>query len=65
MEKRIYELTVLNATQRYLKLQKEIPNIDRLIPQYHIASFLNVTPVQLSRIKKELYSKKPTLAEPN
>ena len=39
MEARIYELSVLNATQRYLKLKGEIPNIETLIPQYHIASY--------------------------
>lgn len=56
-EKRIHDLTVLNATERYLKLKNDIPSIENLIPQYHIASFLNITPVQLSRIRKELYSK--------
>lgn len=58
MEKRIFELSVLDATKRYLNLKKEIPDIDNLIPQYHIASYLNITPVQLSRIRKDLYSKK-------
>lgn len=53
---RIQELTTLNATERYLKLKKDAPNIDNLIQQYHIASYLNITPVQLSRIRKELYS---------
>tara|TARA_R110002049_G_scaffold69435_1_gene179921 strand:+ start:147 stop:722 length:576 start_codon:yes stop_codon:yes gene_type:complete len=57
MESRIYDLSVLNATERYLKLKNEISNIDDLIPQYHIASYLNITPVQLSRIRKEIYSK--------
>ncbi|WP_439132669.1 Crp/Fnr family transcriptional regulator [Polaribacter sp.] len=57
METRIYELSVLNATERYLKLKKEIPDIETLIPQYHIASYLNVSAVQLSRIRKEIYSK--------
>ncbi|MFT4575580.1 MAG: CRP-like cAMP-binding protein [Polaribacter sp.] len=55
--KRINELTTLNATERYLKLKNEIPDIESLIQQYHIASYLNITPVQLSRIRKELYSK--------
>ncbi|SEC90005.1 cAMP-binding domain of CRP or a regulatory subunit of cAMP-dependent protein kinases [Tenacibaculum sp. MAR_2009_124] len=55
-EERVDELALLNATERYLKLKKDIPEIDNLIPQYHIASFLNVTPVQLSRIRKKLYS---------
>ncbi|MDP5082117.1 MAG: Crp/Fnr family transcriptional regulator [Winogradskyella sp.] len=44
----------LNATQRYLALKKQIPNIDNLIPQYQIASYLNISAVQLSRIRKDL-----------
>jgi CRP-like cAMP-binding protein len=57
MENRIYELSVLSATERYLKLKQKMPKIESLIPQYHIASFLNITPVQLSRIRKEIFSK--------
>lgn len=57
LESRIHELALLNATERYLKLKKEIPEIETLIPQYHIASYLNVSAVQLSRIRKEIYSK--------
>lgn len=57
LESRIYSLTVLDATMRYEKIKKAIPNIENLIPQYHIASFLNITPVQLSRIRKKIYSK--------
>lgn len=48
------ELSLLDAKQRYLKLRKQIPNIDHLIPQYQIASYLNVSPVQLSRIRAKL-----------
>ena len=55
MEKRIYELSMLDAKQRYLKLKRHIPDIENKIPQYHIASYLNITPVQLSRIRKDLY----------
>lgn len=57
MESRIYDLTLLNATEKYLKLKEEIPDIENLIAQYHIASYLNITAVQLSRIRKEIYSK--------
>lgn len=57
LESKIYDLSVLNATERYIKLKKQSSNIENLIPQYHIASFLNITPVQLSRIRKEIYSK--------
>ncbi|MDA0176717.1 Crp/Fnr family transcriptional regulator [Mesoflavibacter profundi] len=48
------ELLSMNATQRYLSLRKQIPNIDNLIPQYQIASYLSITPVQLSRIRAKL-----------
>ncbi len=57
LQKMTDELLTLNATERYLKLQKRIPNIDNLINQYHIASKLGITPIQLSRIRKKLYSK--------
>jgi len=53
-ENRNIELLTLNATQRYLKLREQIHNIDDLIQQFQIASYLSITPVQLSRIRKEL-----------
>lgn len=53
-ETRILELSMLNATDRYQILLDKFPKIDQTINQYHIASFLNITPVQLSRIKKNL-----------
>ena len=51
-----YDLDVLSkdARTRYLELRNLIPQIDNLIPQYQIASFLNITPVQLSRIRSEI-----------
>jgi len=58
MEIRVTDLSTLNATERYLKLQKEIPEIENLITQYHIASYLNISPVQLSRIRKEIIKKR-------
>ncbi|WP_349666067.1 Crp/Fnr family transcriptional regulator [Polaribacter sp. Z014] len=56
-EKKIYNLSVLDATERYKAVKKEIPNIENIIPQYHIASYLNISAVQLSRIRKKLNSK--------
>jgi CRP-like cAMP-binding protein len=53
-ENKQIETMTLNAKERYLKLKSKIPNIDALIPQYQIASYLNVSPVQLSRIRKSL-----------
>lgn len=49
------EISSMNATERYLKLKERIPNIENLIPQYQIAYYLNITPVQLSRIRSKLY----------
>ena len=53
-EKRQLELISMDATQRYSRLLQDVPNIDALVPQYHIASYLSITPVQLSRIRKKL-----------
>ena len=53
-ENRLVELISLNAKDRYLKLLSQVPNVNELIPQFHIASYLGITPVQLSRIRKKL-----------
>ncbi|MFD1613923.1 Crp/Fnr family transcriptional regulator [Gelatiniphilus marinus] len=53
-EKRIIESITLNAKERYLELKKQIPDVDSLISQHHIASYLGITPVQLSRIRKKI-----------
>ena len=53
-ERKQLEIMSLNGTERYLSLKKQIPNIDNLIPQYQIASYLNISAVQLSRIRKEM-----------
>ena len=50
-EKREIELVTLDATERYEIFKKEHPNLEKLIPQYHIASYLGVTATQLSRIR--------------
>lgn len=52
-EKREIELVTLPAKDRYLNLQRSIPNIDLLIPQYQIASHLGISPTQLSRIRRD------------
>jgi CRP-like cAMP-binding protein len=50
-EKREIELVTLEAKERYAIFQREHPNLEQLIPQYHIASYLGITPTQLSRIR--------------
>lgn len=53
-EELLLNISTLTSTERYIALKKRIPNIDKLIRQRHIASYLNISPVQLSRIKKKL-----------
>ncbi len=53
-EKRLVELISLDAKARYLELRIQIPNVDEIISQYHIAAYLGITPVQLSRIRKKI-----------
>jgi len=42
-----------NADQRYRWFCKEYPELLDRIPQYHIASFLGISPVSLSRLRKK------------
>jgi len=50
-EKREIELVTLEAIERYEIFKKEHPNLENIINQYHIASYLGITPTQLSRIR--------------
>lgn len=52
-EIREVNLVMLEAKERYEIFKKEYPTLEQLIPQYHIASFLGITPTQLSRIRAE------------
>lgn len=42
------------ATERYVKLKTEIPDIDQRVSHTHIASYIGVTPVSLSRIRRTM-----------
>ena len=48
------DLRLLNAEERYLKLLKTNEKITKEIPQYEIASYLNVSPETVSRIRKKI-----------
>jgi CRP-like cAMP-binding protein len=50
-EKREMSLVVNDATERYALFLKEFPGLENHITQYHIASYLGITPTQLSRIR--------------
>jgi hypothetical protein len=59
---RIKNLYARTPKQRYDTLAEVFPNIHNRVPQHMIASYLGITPVHLSRLKKaEL--KKPVPAK--
>ena len=43
-----------DAKTRYLQFQKRYPELEKKIHQFHIASFLGISPVSLSRIRAAL-----------
>jgi CRP-like cAMP-binding protein len=52
--KREAKLLLGNAEQRYKWFLKEYAELASKLPQYHIASFLGITPVSLSRLRKKI-----------
>ena len=52
-EKREIELVTLEAKERYAIFRQEFPQLEQLVPQYHIASYLGISPTQLSRIRAQ------------
>lgn len=52
-EKREIEMATLNADERYKIFLGEYPTLENFIPQYHIASYLGISPTQLSRIRSK------------
>ncbi len=45
-----------DATNNYLNFIKNYPDLENKIQHYHIASYLGITPTQLSRLRKKLYT---------
>lgn len=52
-EIREIQLVMLSAKERYDVFREDYPGLENEINQYHIASFLGITPIQLSRIRKQ------------
>ena len=53
-EQKEIEMALLDADKRYLIMRERFPTIESIIPQYHIASYLGISPTQLSRIRGKL-----------
>lgn len=56
-EKREYELLMNSAQERYLQFLEDYPNLEHRLNNYHIASYLGITPESLSRIRTNLRNK--------
>ena len=56
LQKRNINLLTLSAKERYLKFIKERPEEVKEVAQKYIASYLGMTPVSLSRLRKDLIS---------
>lgn len=55
-ESKLRDTIFLSPTERYQALIRTRPDIPQRVPQYLIASFLNITPQYLSQIRKKLIS---------
>ena len=49
----IQDMYMLTPIERYNNMTRKFPNIINRVPQHYIASYLNITPVHLSRLKRE------------
>lgn len=55
-EKRERQFLLMDAESRYKEFLKEYPRLDERIKQHNIASYLGITPIALSRIRKKMKS---------
>jgi CRP-like cAMP-binding protein len=53
-EAREREFLLLDAEERYRLFLQEYPNLELRIKQHHVASYLGITPVALSRIRGKI-----------
>ena len=52
LDTRIQHLYTLSPIERYNLMGEIFPNIHNRVPQHMIASYLGITPIHLSRIKR-------------
>lgn len=54
LQKRFFLTVSASAEERYLELIKRHPNIEQLVAQHQIASYLGILPESLSRMKRQM-----------
>ena len=52
-ERHDIQMVTNDATENYMVFRKEYPDLENQIHLYHIASYLGITPIQLSRIRAQ------------
>lgn len=57
-ERRLSNMVNLSTEERYTKLVERYPDIVQRVPQHMIASYLGLTPETLSRVRKQITSRK-------
>ena len=55
--RKIGEIKTMSPTERYLDLVETRPDIIQRVPLHDIASYLNIEPQSLSRLRKRLYKR--------
>lgn len=53
-ERREGHLLLKDAENRYLQFLKDYPGLEKRVRQYHIASYIGILPVSLSRIRNKI-----------
>ena len=55
-QKQEREINLLSETaiNKYLIFKREFPNLENEIQHFHVASYLGITPTQLSRVRKKI-----------
>lgn len=53
-EKKEASFLLYDAQERYARFLRDYPNLESRIPQYHIASYIGITPESLSRIRSTI-----------
>ncbi|MBE7174889.1 MAG: Crp/Fnr family transcriptional regulator [Mucilaginibacter polytrichastri] len=52
-EQKELEAALYDSAQRYRLFQQRYPGLEQQVAQYHVASYLGITPTQLSRIRRK------------
>lgn len=58
-ERKELDIIKCSAEERYHRFLLDFPGLSQRVPQYHIASYLGITPESLSRIRSKSVMQKP------